>query len=211
MGRLLALTRDEQFRDTIIAHLRDVQSDSISGIARAISHGREQPIHRLTVAGYLAAMTEAGTLREVPKPPSKHYQLANPSAHWTLYERVGQAVRDVPMQVERRGHTALAALVRLLGRPVFRAELAATRSPIPDDLVAIDVDADKRAAIRRRMQKRPHPRIDPPRHDPMYDAPEPEGPVEEVVRRALLLATECEHLVEERRATQTALFDLGAP
>ncbi len=207
----VALTSDEQFRDKIVAHLRDVLSDSISGITRAISEGRDQPIHRLTVAGYLAAMTDAGLLREVPKPPSKHYQLANPQSHWSLYERVGQAVRDVPMPTEQRGFTALAALVTILGRPVFRAELAATRSPIPDELPWMQADQDKREAIRRRILKRPHPRIDIPRGDPLVQMPEQKGPVEDVIRRALLLATECDHLAEERRATQTALFDLGVP
>lgn len=204
MGRLAA---EEAFRDKIIAHLRSVQSDSISGIARALSKGREQPVHRLTVAGYLAAMTEAGVLREVPRPPSKHYQLSNASAHRTLYERIGHAVREVPMPVDLRTRVALAALVRVLGRPVFRAELAATRSPLPEELPRIEVDDDKRRAIIARIRRRHFPRMDIPRHDPLLHTEEV-GPVDEVLRRALLAATDSEHLAEERRATQMALSDI---
>ncbi len=205
MGRLVA---EEAFREKIIAHLRDVSSDSISGIARALSLGRDLPVHRLTVAGYLAAMAEMGMLREIAKPPSKHYQLANATAHRTLYERVGLAVREVPMPAERRTHVALATLVRLFGRPVFRAELVATRSPIPEDLPRVEVDDDKRRAILERINKRPHPRIEVPRNDPLLEAPEVGGPVDEVIRRTLLMATESEHLAVERRATQLALSDI---
>ncbi len=205
MGRLVA---EEMFREKIIAHLRDVASDSISGVARALSEGRDLPVHRLTVAGYLSAMTEMGLLREIPKPPSKHYQLANTSAHRSIYERIGLAVREVPMPAERRTHAALAALVRLFGRPVFRAELVATRSPIPDDLPRVEVDDDKRRAILARIQKRPYPRIDVPRNDPLLEAPAVPGPVDEVIRRTLLMATETEHLAVERRATQLALSDI---
>ncbi len=204
----MALVSQEMFRDKILAHLREHQSDSISGIARALSEGREQPVHRLTVAGYLIALTEQGLLREVPRPPSKHYQLANPNLHRTLYERIGQAVRDVPMPVERRAHTALAALVRLLGRPVFRSELAATRNPVPDDLPRVDAVEDKRRAIRGRIAKRAYPRLDIPPNDPLFTTPVPPGPVDEVLRRALLQVTDSEHLAEERRALQMAL-DLG--
>lgn len=199
------LTADEAFRDKLLAHLRDVQSDSISGIARAMSEGRDRPVHRLTVAGYLSAMTDAGVLREVQRPPSKHYQLANATLHRSLYERVGQAVREVPMPVERRGHTALAALVRILGRPVFRAELVATRSPVPEDVPRLAPDDEQRRSIRARIQARANPRLDIPRHDPLLGEPSLTGPVDEVVRRALLAATDSEHLAEERRVMQMAL------
>ncbi len=209
MGRLMGrLVAEEAFREKIIAHLRDVPSDSISGIARALSVGRDLPVHRLTVAGYLLAMTEVGLLREIPKPPSKHYQLANAGTHRTIYERVGLAVREVPMPADRRTHVALATLVRLFGRPVFRAELVATRSPLPEDLPRVEVDDDKRRAILARIHKRPHPRIEVPRGDPLLDAPAAPGPVDEVIRRTLLMAMESEHLAVERRATQLALSDI---
>lgn len=203
----MALVAQEAFGDKIRAHLRSVPSDSISGIARALSVGRDQPVHRLTVAGYLAAMTETGLLREIPRPPSKHYQLANPAAHRSLYERIGQAVRDVPMPADMRAHAALGALVRVLGRPVFRAELVATRSPVPDDLPRADVDETQRRHIRARIARRHFPRLEIPRTDPLLRA-DATGPVDEVLRRALLAATDSEHLAEERRGMQLALSDI---
>lgn len=205
MARLVA---EEGFRDKILAHLKAVGSDSISGIARALSDGRTQPVHRLTVAGYLIALTETGMLREVPRPPSKHYQLANPRSHRTLYDVVGQAVRDVPMHNEQRAMTALATLVRVLGRPVFRAELIATRFPLPDVLPRVDVEPDRRGAILQRIRSRPHPRIEVPRHDPLLGPPEHAGPVDEVLRRAVLEASDAHHLADERRAMQLSLPDI---
>lgn len=205
----MALVAQEAFGDKIRAHLRSVPSDSISGIARALSIGREQPVHRLTVAGYLAAMTETGMLREISRPPSKHYQLANAAAHRSLYERIGQAVRDVPMPAETRAYAALGALVRVLGRPVFRAELVATRFPVPDELPRAEADEHQRRHIRARIAKRHFPRIEIPRTDPLLRQPDAPGPVDEVLRRALLVATDSEHLAEERRALQLALSDIA--
>ncbi len=195
----------ERFRDQILAHLIDVGSDSISGVARALSQGRPQPIHRLTVAGYLSAMAEDNVLREIQRPPSKHYQVANPHAHKDLYRRIGDAVREVPLSVEDRSRAALAALVRVLGRPVFRAELQHARIPVPEDLPRVAVDDDKRRAYRAMVPNR-FPNIELPRADALYDAPE--APlVEEVIRRALLAATEAQPFAADlgTRATQAAL------
>lgn len=193
----VALAREEAFHDRILVHLRERGSDSISGIARALAADREHPVHRLTVAGYLAAMTELGVLRELPRPPSKHYQLADPRSHRSLYEHIGAAVRDVPMPAEQRTRSALAALVHLLGRPVFRAELAATRIPIPDDLPRAGGDPERARLIRARIARRPWPGLQVPVHDPLLAAPDDTGPVAEIVRRALLAACDSEHLAQE--------------
>lgn len=198
---------EDPLRDRLIAHLRNVGSDSISGVARALSEGRDKPIHRLTVAGYLSALSEEGVLREVARPPSKHYQLSNPNQHRDLYERVGQAVREVAMPVEARGATALAVLYRVLGRPVFRAELQRVRLPVPDDLPrAVMADEDRRR-VRLALQKRRLHNVDVPRADPMFVPPAADlGPVDEVLKRALLIACDADHLAEDTpRGRQVAL------
>ncbi len=200
---------EDPLRDQLIAHLRKLGSDSISGVARALSEGRDKPIHRLTVAGYLSALAEEGVLREVRRPPSKHYQLSNPNQHRDLYERVGQAVREVPMAVEVRGATALAALHRALGRPVFRAELQRARLPVPDDLPRVVLGDEERRRVRLALQKRRLHALEVPKGDPMFVPPaEPErvGPVEEVLKRALLIACDADHLAEDApRGRQVAL------
>lgn len=179
----------EQFRDRILEHLLDVGSDSISGVARVLSAERSQPIHRLTVAGYLAAMTEAGVLREVPRPPSKHYQVANRHAHKDIYRRIGDAVREVPLSTDERGRVALAALVQVLGRPVFRGELHHARIPVPEDMPKAVVSEEQRRVYRSLVPSR-FPSIDLPRGDPLFTTPATHGPVAEVIRRALLAATD---------------------
>lgn len=201
----------EPFRDRIIEHLLEVGSDSISGIARALSAERVQPIHRLTVAGYLAAMTEGGVLREVPRPPSKHYQVANRHAHRDIYRRIGDAVREVPLSVDDRGRVALAALVQVLGRPVFRAELHHARIPVPDDMPRADVTEEQRRVYRSLVPQR-FPTIELPRADPLFAAPATGASVDEVIRRALLAATEASAFAWDasRRPTQAAL-PLGDP
>lgn len=200
---------EDPLRDLLIAHLRTVGSDSISGVARALSEGRDRPIHRLTIAGYLAALAEEGVLRELARPPSKQYQLSNPNQHRDLYERVGQAVREVAMPVELRGVTALAALCRVLGRPVFRAEVQRARLPVPDDLPRAVLADDDRKRVRLALQKRRLHQVEVPRGDPMYVAPKDPnflGPVEEVLKRALLIACDADHLAEDTpRGRQVAL------
>ena len=179
----------EHFKERILEHLLDVGADSISGIARVLSAEREQPLHRLTVAGYLAAMSEMGVLREVQRPPSKQYQVVNKHHHKDLYRRVGDAVRHVPMGQHQRGATALAALERLLGRPVFRAELHHARIPIPEEMPRAQVTDEERRSLRTLVPQR-WPRIELPRADPLLTAPADLGPVDEVIRRALLDATD---------------------
>lgn len=198
---------EDPLRDKLIAHLRAVGSDSISGVARALSVDRDKPIHRLTVAGYLAAMAEEGVLREVARPPSKHYQLSNPNQHRDLYERVGQAVREVAMPVELRGAAALAVLHRVLGRPVFRAELQRVRLPVPDDLPRAVVPDDDRKRVRLALQKRRLHQVDVPRADPMFLPPVGlVAPVDEVLKRALLISCDADHLAEDTpRGRQVAL------
>src|SRR5690349_5205778 len=70
----------DTLRDRIVEHLRRTGTDSISGITRVLSGEGQAPAHRLTIAGYLQALSDAGVVREMDRPPSKLYQLQNPEA-----------------------------------------------------------------------------------------------------------------------------------
>jgi hypothetical protein len=197
------LSREATLRDRIVEHLRVHEDDSISGIARALSDGREAPIHRLTVAGYLQAMAEAGILRERDRPPSKAYKLANPEAHWSLHQRVHRALQDSPRSDAEKARLALAALQAVLGRPVFQAELHhAGFASLPADLAKVVVGDATRRGYRDLFGRRASPRIDIPQRDPLFALP-PGDPllgsaaVEELVRKVLVKATGAEHLLAE--------------
>jgi hypothetical protein len=199
--------REATLRDRIVEHLKRNGADSISGMARVLSEGRDAPIHRLTVAGYLQSLTEAGILRELDRPPSKLYQLQNPETHWSLHQRVHRALADSPHPEAEKARLALAALQVLLGRPVFQAELQhAGFSAVPPDLEKVVVGDSTRRAYRDLFVRRASPRIDVPPRDPLYALPATDpllaGPaVEELVRKVLLKATGAEHLVAERPAS----------
>lgn len=188
-------------RQRIVGHLREAGSDSISGIARAMSEGRSRPIHRLTIAGYLQALSELGVLRELDRPPSKHYQLAEPDAGEGLHERVGRSVRETEWPEARQTQVATAVLEHLLRRPVFLAELRhAGLRPVLEDLVAVEADEERRRQIRALLRSRPLPRIDVPRGDPLVtipDLPRVREAVPLMVRRVVLEATQAEHLALE--------------
>jgi hypothetical protein len=210
--------RQATLRDRIVEHLRLRDHDSISGIARALSDGRDAPIHRLTVAGYLQAMTEAGILRELERPPSKEYKLANPELHWSLHQRVHRALADSPRSEADKARLALAALQTLLGRPLFRAEmlhagfdaaaLGFGKTVVPDPV---------RKAHRKIFERRASPRIDIPERDPLLALP-PDDPllgspaVQELIHKVLVKATGAEHLLAERPAGPAqAQLSLGGP
>lgn len=199
-------SREATLRDRIVEHLRSRDDDSISGIARALSDGRAAPIHRLTVAGYLQAMAEAGILRERDSPPSKVYKLANPEAHWSLHQRVHRALQDAPRSDADKARLALATLQTLLGRPVFHAELLhAGFTALPPGLEKTVVGDQVRRSYRDLFSRRASPRIDIPQRDPLYALP-PGDPllgsaaVEELVRKVLVKATGAEHLLADRPA-----------
>jgi hypothetical protein len=207
----------DTLRERIVDHLRRVGHDSISGIARALRRDGEAPAHRLTVAGYLQAMTDGGLLKEVERPPSKEYLLASPEAHWSLHQRLWRLLRDTPRSEEDRVRLLLACLQLTLGRPVFAAELLHAGVPrLPETLERHVVADDMRRAYRRVFDRKASPRIDVPQRDALHMLP-PGDPllgspvVQETLRRLLAKSTGAEHLVAERPAapTQKSLDLLG--
>lgn len=208
-------------RDRIIEHLRRAGEDSISGITRAVSEGREHPIHRLTVAGYLQALAEAGVLKEVERPPSKDYQLQNPEMHWSLHQRIHRVLLAGGRSERERIRLALAALQTTLGRPIFAAELVhAGFQSVPETMDGVErvtvADATRRH-YKELFEKRHSPRIEVPPRDPLLQVPagDPllQSPtLQELLRKVLLKATGAEHLAWEKPAAgpaQASLLSLG--
>ena len=207
----------DTLRERIIEHLRRVHHDSISGITRALHREGEAPAHRLTVAGYLQAMTDAGLLKEVERPPSKEYLLQSPETHWSLHQRAWRLLQDQPRGEDDRVRLLLATLQTLLGRPVFGAELLHAGVPrIPDGLERQIVADEVRRGYRKLFERKGTPRIEVPQRDALHQLP-PGDPtlgsplVAETIRRLSVKATGAEHLVAERPAapTQKSLDLLG--
>lgn len=216
-GGAFVLGRDA-LRDRIVEHLRRTGHDSISGITRALQREGEAPAHRLTVAGYLQAMADAGLLKEIARPPNKEYQLASPESHWSLHQRLWRLLQDVPRPEEDRVRLLLACLQLVLNRPVFAGELLhAGVARVPDSLDRHVAPDDVRRGYRKLFDRKATPRIDLPQRDallllaptdPMLSSPI----VQETLRRLAAKATGADHLVAERPAApQQRSLDLGGP
>ncbi|MEA3191460.1 MAG: hypothetical protein QOD77_2042 [Thermoplasmata archaeon] len=210
------LARADTLRDRIIEHLKAQQTDSISGIARLLAADKDAPVHRLTIAGYLQALAEAGVLRELERPPSKLYQLQNPEAHWSLHQRIHRALQETPRTEAERVRLALATLQTLLGRPVFQAELLhAGFQHVPDDLPRVVVGDSTRRQYRELFARRSSPRIAVPPRDPLLHLPADDpllagAALQDLMRKLLVKATGVEHLVAERPpGPQQAQLTLG--
>lgn len=196
-------------RDRIVEHLRRVGHDSISGITRALQREGEAPAHRLTVAGYLQAMADAGLLKEVERPPSKEYLLANPETHWSLHQRLWRLLQELPRGDEERTRLLLACLQQVLNRPIFAAELLHAGAPrVPESLDRHVAPDDVRRAYRKLFDRKATPRIDIPQRDALLLLPPTDpilgsAPVQETLRRLAAKATGADHLVAERPAAPT--------
>jgi hypothetical protein len=206
-----------QLRDAILRHLREAGSDSISGAARALSTLEGAPVHRLTVAGHLAAMTEEGILREVDRPPSKHYQVREEQRFKTMHEHVGAVVGTLNLPAPDRAAAAVATLGHLFGRPIFLAELQACGfSTLGRGIEIVETSEEHRRAIRHLFREDgPHPKFIP-RADPLLQVP-PAGVsstvLQEGMRRLLLRTTHTLDLClspEDRGGTQARLQLGGA-
>lgn len=216
-GGAFVLSRDA-LRDRIVEHLRRTGHDSISGVTRALQREGEAPAHRLTIAGYLQAMSDAGLLKEVARPPNKEYQLANPESHWSLHQRLWRLLQDVPRSEEERIRLLLACLQLVLNRPIFTSELMHAGVPrIPDSLERHVAPDEVRRGYRKLFERKATPRIDVPQRDPLLLLPLADpilaSPVvQETLRRLAAKATGADHLVAERPAApQQRSLDLGGP
>lgn len=208
-GPVATLPGRDLLRDRIVEHLRRVGHDSISGITRALQGEGEAPAHRLTVAGYLQAMADAGLLKEVERPPSKEYLLASPETHWSLHQRLWRLLQEWPRNDDERTRLLLACLQLTLNRPIFAAELLHAGAPrVPDALDRHVAPDDVRRVYRKLFERKATPRIDIPQRDALLLLPPNDpaltgAPVQEILRRLAAKATGADHLVAERPAAPT--------
>lgn len=211
----MELTGPEPLRERIIEHLRRVGRDSISGVTRALNKDGPAPAHRLTVAGYLQAMTDAGLLTEVDDPPSKQFRLQNPEMHWSLHQRAWTAIQDLPRPPDEKARLLLAVLQSVLGRPVFQAELLhAGLREVPQDVERVVVGDEVRRGYRRLFDRKAWPRLEVPQRDPLFAvaASDPlivSTLVQETVRRILVKSTGAEHLVASGLEPEQKRLELG--
>lgn len=214
LAAVATLPGRDLLRDRIVEHLRRVGHDSISGITRALHREGEAPAHRLTVAGYLQAMADAGLLKEVERPPSKEYLLASPETHWSLHQRLWRLLQETGRSEDDRIRLLLACLQLTLNRPIFAAELLhAGAARVPDSLDRHVVPDDVRRGYRKLFDRKATPRIDIPQRDALLLLPPTDpaltgAPVQETLRRLAAKATGADHLVAERPSapTQKSLF-----
>jgi hypothetical protein len=181
-----------RLRDAIIDHLRREGSDSISGLARHLSAVEGAPVHRLTVAGYLMALADVGDLREVDRPPSKHYQLDDAQRHIGLHPRVGRIVADLHVPAPERATVVTGVLNHLLGRPIFEAELRHAGYPRSGPGIE-EVEASDEVRREYRSLFRGTPAFEIPRADALLAARAAAlraGIVQEVVRHVVLAGIE---------------------
>lgn len=192
-----------RLREAIIDHLRRAGSDSISGIARHLATLDGAPVHRLSVAGYLMALADQGVLREVDRPPSKHYQIADPEQYLSLHQRVGRIVAELHVPQPERPTVVVGVLNHLLGRPVFLAELhhAGFERQGPG-IEAVEASDDERREYRALFRARHAMDLEIPRADPLLAARQSalrSGIVADVVRHVVLSGLAgARHYVAER-------------
>lgn len=114
---------DRELRDLILEIFREEGDLTIAGMVRQLDK-RGVKHHRLTVTGYLHAMADTGYLEVKSVPPAKLFSLKSTSKR-TLHGVVGACARRLTGGSEPRAvEITVAALERLLDRPVFLSEIS---------------------------------------------------------------------------------------
>jgi hypothetical protein len=114
---------EKELSDLVFEILRETDGLSIAGMVRALKD-RGVEAHRLIVSGYLHALADAGYLEVHIVPPTKMFMLKR-SLGRTVYSAIGEAARGMSATEPGAVELAVAALGRVLDRPVFLSEVAA--------------------------------------------------------------------------------------
>ena len=123
MRCVLTMRAEKELSDLVFEILKETDGLSIAGMVRALKD-RGVEAHRLTVSGYLHALADAGYLEVHIVPPTKMFMLKR-SLGRTVYTAIGEAARGMSATEPGAVELAVAALSRLLNRPVFLSEVAA--------------------------------------------------------------------------------------
>lgn len=111
---------DKELKSFILDNLTE-DGMSISALSRLLNQ-KGIKMHRLELSGYLKALSDMGILREREVKPSKVFSPVQ-SKKKTLYDCLGDIVRQVEDDEEKRAGIALFVLNRLFRRAIFDKEL----------------------------------------------------------------------------------------
>jgi hypothetical protein len=149
-------------KDIIIEHLRKTE-ESISGLSRKLNENGYK-LHRLILTGYLKALVDTGYLKEHEIKPSKVYSIRSPKEKRTIYDIIGDEVKNVVDTPKEQARTCIYILQRLFHRPIFREELKRCKINV-DNVDAQKVEGEERGQARKLLSKTP---IKLPFNDPAY-------------------------------------------
>lgn len=113
---------DRELRDLVLEIFREKGDVTIAGMVRELEH-RNVRHHRLTVTGYLHAMADAGYLEVRSVPPAKLFTLRE-APRRSIYSVVGDAARRMVPTEAAAVELTVAALERLMDRPMFLSEIS---------------------------------------------------------------------------------------
>ncbi len=120
---------------------------SISEIYKEVNMEEESKIHRLTLTGYLWAMTDFGLLKEKYQKPSKLYSLSKKDED-NIYEIVAAKLSQEPD--EKKPEEILYILYKLFERPIFRTELE--KAGIIGDIKGKKIDKRERKKLAEKVE-----------------------------------------------------------
>jgi hypothetical protein len=112
---------DVHLSDMVFDILKRTDGVSIAGMVRQLKD-KGVHAHRLTVAGYLHALADAGYLEVRNVPPTKLFTLKKAPGR-NVYAAIGEAARAMNASETSAVELAVGALSRVLDRPVFLSEV----------------------------------------------------------------------------------------
>jgi len=137
---------DRDLKQIIISMITE-DGRSISYLSRELKK-QGFDMHRLTLTGYLRAMTDLNILKEKDVPPAKIYTPIKGKERDIYLKIVEQARITAP---EKGAELALYTLYKLFKRPIFREELE--RAGILDASPGVQARDDEIAEARKFMHK----------------------------------------------------------
>jgi len=189
---------DRELRDLILEILRQEGDLTIAGMVRQMEK-RGVVHHRLTVTGYLHAMADTGYLEVRSVPPAKLFSI-KPSPKRTLCSILGDCARRMTSSEPRALELTVAALERVLDRPVFLSEVTEAGFSRTGNLRQLG--KKERTDEARRLAKCG---VAVREGEPMFRAKEPsDEEMDRLFREALLEAMEA-HSERPREVVQTSL------
>ncbi len=151
---------EKDLKKIIISSLKK-EEKSISGLYRMLEN-EGYKLHRLTLTGYLKALSDVGILKEKEIPPSKVYTT---SGHYekNIYEAVSEKCKAIEKDEKEQVRIAIYVLQKLFHRAIFLEEIK--QCELKGGVDAELATDEQRMEAKKLLQKAGY-RI--PRNDPVY-------------------------------------------